>query len=375
MGVPSLAALAQQAAGGPLGGGLPATMLEPGVYTIIEVHPAGFIDSLDTPGKILDVFGKVVEEFGDGPDTPGNSVAASGPMLMLGGTAAGTAGSRVGMAVNSNTKIDPQVLSQLMIDPKNDAIIRIQMNAGEQGTEYNFSEVRITRPPIPTPDPDPDPKPLPDPIPATPFDPPPLAYLPPPPVFVPSSGFDLFGHTGGYTWHLSVVNGGHPRRDGLGNYPNRSDPNDPRFDPLGWSTVDLGQSQWLIAYDQSVFVKTVKRVVYGTRGGIPLAGDFNGDGVDEVGVFVDGYWYLDLNGNGVWDDGDVIAQLGRAGDQPVVGDWDGDGKADIGIFGAAWIGDMRAVERDPGLPDASNESTHRYKNVPPRIVDFRPVSR
>ena len=35
----------------------------------------------------------------------------------------------------------------------------------------------------------------------------------------------------------------------------------------------------------------------------------------------------------------------------MAGDWDGDGKSDIGIFGIAWIGDSKAIEADPGLPD------------------------
>ena len=39
----------------------------------------------------------------------------------------------------------------------------------------------------------------------------------------------------------------------------------------------------------------------GNRGDLPVAGDWNGDGNDEVGVFRNGVWYLDLNGNRYWD--------------------------------------------------------------------------
>jgi serine-aspartate repeat-containing protein C/D/E len=49
----------------------------------------------------------------------------------------------------------------------------------------------------------------------------------------------------------------------------------------------------------------------------------------------------------------------------VVGDWDGDGKADIGIFGLAWLGDITAIEADPGLPDAMNPPKNQFKNIPP----------
>ena len=69
---------------------------------------------------------------------------------------------------------------------------------------------------------------------------------------------------------------------------------------------------------------------------MPVTGDFNGDGVTDIGVFIDGQWFLDLNGNGQWDEGDLWAQLGTQDDLPVTGDWDADGKTDIGIYGPAW---------------------------------------
>ncbi len=87
---------------------------------------------------------------------------------------------------------------------------------------------------------------------------------------------------------------------------------------------------------------------------MPVTGDFNGDGVTDIGVFIDGQWFLDLNGNGNWDEGDLWAQLGTQEDQPVTGDWDADGKTDIGIYGPAWTRDPWAIEREPGLPDADN---------------------
>ena len=62
--------------------------------------------------------------------------------------------------------------------------------------------------------------------------------------------------------------------------------------------------------------------------------------------------------------------MGKKGDQPVSGDWNGDDKTDIGIFGPAWIGDLKAVAVEPGLPDAQNPpATSRPKNVPPDAAD------
>ena len=59
-----------------------------------------------------------------------------------------------------------------------------------------------------------------------------------------------------------------------------------------------------------------------------LLGDWNGDGKTEIGVFNEGSWYLDYNGNGVWDGFATTeaSAFGWPGVTPVVGDWNGDGK-------------------------------------------------
>lgn len=75
---------------------------------------------------------------------------------------------------------------------------------------------------------------------------------------------------------------------------------------------------------------------------------------------------LDINGNGIWDRGDLWAKLGDKGDLPVIGDWDNDGKDDIGIFGPAWDGDEEALAIEPGLPDPENRMVSTPKNLPPR---------
>jgi hypothetical protein len=67
----------------------------------------------------------------------------------------------------------------------------------------------------------------------------------------------------------------------------------------------------------------------------------------------------------VWDNGDLWASLGKKGDLPVVGDWDGDGKDDIGIYGPEWDGDDEALLYEPGLPDPENRRISKPKNIPP----------
>jgi hypothetical protein len=76
---------------------------------------------------------------------------------------------------------------------------------------------------------------------------------------------------------------------------------------------------------------------FGKMDTIPVVGDWNGTGREEIGVFLPnkGLWYLDSNGNGILDKCRVDACLkkfGNAGDLPVAGDWDGTGKVRIGVF-------------------------------------------
>jgi hypothetical protein len=60
---------------------------------------------------------------------------------------------------------------------------------------------------------------------------------------------------------------------------------------------------------------------FGDPSDIPFAGDFNGNGIDEIGVFRNGSWFVDMNNNFQWDGpagGDAEWFFGQAGDIPVV---------------------------------------------------------
>lgn len=71
---------------------------------------------------------------------------------------------------------------------------------------------------------------------------------------------------------------------------------------------------------------------FGNPGDLPISGDWTGTSSSKVGVFRAGIWYLDMNGNGSWDASDATYSFGIPGDIPISGDWDGSGISRIGVF-------------------------------------------
>lgn len=78
------------------------------------------------------------------------------------------------------------------------------------------------------------------------------------------------------------------------------------------------------------------RYLFGKPGDRPVAGDWTGSGKTRIGVFRPStrQWFLDLNGNGVLESCTVdrCVTFGAAGDLPVTGDWTGRGVTEIGVF-------------------------------------------
>ncbi len=72
----------------------------------------------------------------------------------------------------------------------------------------------------------------------------------------------------------------------------------------------------------------------------PVVGDWNLSGKTKVGVFRNGQWYIDWNGDTLFNSLDKSFTFGAAGDIPVVGDWDGSGNPKPGVFRSGyWIVD------------------------------------
>ncbi len=321
--------------------------LRPGKYHVYQAQPSEYFDGLDTPGS-----------SGGVADNPFDPVLD--PVIE---------------ALLESLRQDPAT------DPNRDAILMIDAITASMSVENNFSEI-VVLPENKSPPPvivDPPPKPpTPPQPPAPPIDRPPAPQsripeggsVPQPlPQFLilsPPIGrapdVSLAGYAVEYAWHLSIIDAGEPR-----GY--RSDKKVAHselvratrlLDITHWTIDTLNRGKWYIVSKSPAFQKNA----FSVRGAKQLAGDFNGDGRDELALFRDGEWLLDINSNGEWDRGDMWVRLGDRGDLPVVGDWDGDGKDDIGIYGVEWEGDGERIAREPGLPDPSNRHPSRPKNIP-----------
>jgi hypothetical protein len=90
-----------------------------------------------------------------------------------------------------------------------------------------------------------------------------------------------------------------------------------------------GSRTWTVGID-------VITASFGVPSDVPVAGDWNGDGTDDIGVWrpSTGRFYLDANGSRTWEVGVDIstAPFGIPTDRPVAGDWNGDGTDDIGVW-------------------------------------------
>jgi dolichyl-diphosphooligosaccharide--protein glycosyltransferase len=89
--------------------------------------------------------------------------------------------------------------------------------------------------------------------------------------------------------------------------------------------------------DRSWSLGDVKKGPYSCRFyDVPVSGDWNGDGKEEIGMFRgDLCFHLDVDNDGQFDQ--ILGQakintLGKVGDVPVSGDWNGDGKTELGVF-------------------------------------------
>ena len=131
------------------------------------------------------------------------------------------------------------------------------------------------------------------------------------------------------------------------------------------------------------------RFFFGNPGDIPLAGDFDGDGCDTVGIYrpSEGRVYI-INELGVDDGGlgpaDLAYFFGDPGDNPYVGDFDDDGLDEVGLHrestGLVYfrfthtegVADHSFIFGDPGDKIIAAEWALRGGSGPETVGLFRP---
>lgn len=298
--------------------------LPPGIYHVYQVQPADYVDGLDTPGAV----GAVAVNRADPLD-------------------------------DSQRLLLERLRQDESTDPHDDAILNIALVGGVESSNHNFSELVIVAPVDPVVVP-PEPLAVPEmtviPSHVEDFDSPIRVVSFATPVGLTSS-LDPYRmlwdamDDGAVSWHLSVINGGYPR----GVIVDQGNVHSVSMLAIlpAWNEGTHARGRWTFN-TMTESGESLPVITLGEHAATALAGDFDGDGSDEAVIFVAGQWYVDLNGNGRWDAGDLWIQLGNSFDRPVIGDWDGDGKDDIAIFGNQWERDPQRIIRDPGLPDPAN---------------------
>jgi hypothetical protein len=90
---------------------------------------------------------------------------------------------------------------------------------------------------------------------------------------------------------------------------------------------------------------------YGVLGDYPVVGDWDGDGIDTIGIYRNGVFFLsNSNTTGI---ADIVFAFGMPGDQPISGDWDGDGIDTVGLYRSSAIAFYLRNNNSSGTPDIS----------------------
>lgn len=106
------------------------------------------------------------------------------------------------------------------------------------------------------------------------------------------------------------------------------------FDGSGTNGDEVGLKNdvtWFLDKDHDFMVETV---LQGDMVGYPFVGDFDGDGVDDLGAWTEDSFKLDLSGDGIDGFKDQEFTFGFPGvrERPIAADLDGDGHDDLGLW-------------------------------------------
>lgn len=113
--------------------------------------------------------------------------------------------------------------------------------------------------------------------------------------------------------------------------------------PLPGLGVYTGGSWFLDRNGDELFDTAAEVSSWGSPGDTPMPGDWNGDGVKDLGVYSGGTWFIDAAGDLAFDATNDVKGWGVPGWIPVTGDWNGDGRTDLGAIEPStmtWFRDM-----------------------------------
>ena len=112
-------------------------------------------------------------------------------------------------------------------------------------------------------------------------------------------------------------------------YPIAGDWNGDGTDTVG--LFDLWMSRFWLR-DENTAGPADSVFAFGSRLHTPIAGDWNGDGVDTIGTYDPSLGRFSLRNTNGSGSADLVYDFGPAGSYPIAGDWDGDGVDTVGVY-------------------------------------------
>ena len=115
-----------------------------------------------------------------------------------------------------------------------------------------------------------------------------------------------------YTWHLSVVDAGQPRGSQAAQIRSVHVDGDAPGDESLWDDDDLDEGEWiLVDWLAEPAAGWTRELRFGLRGAFPIAATSTATASSKSASSRTASWFIDLNDNGIWDEGDLWAKLGH----------------------------------------------------------------
>ena len=141
------------------------------------------------------------------------------------------------------------------------------------------------------------------------------------------------------------------------------------WDGSGWRRAGVYRDGlWRLDMDGDLVWNPLrdKELHFAPASGEPVTGAWQGRGTTKLGIFRDGHWWLDIDGDGHWDPArDKSVVFGGPGSRPIVGDWDFIGYDRIGVvtWGNQWLldwdGDFVFTRNEPDTVRGFGEPSDR----------------